>query len=208
MANPIRVLKLWTDYPVRDGKRYPVDMIEYCAPGMAGRSTTETPVLLLQKLRPNPDPDNPADKLVRNRWEAIRPTYEAWKAGQEVPLHGTPLAAWSGIAREQADVIRTAGIKTVEELAEAADSVLGRIQLPGMRDLAEHARRFIASSDQTKVADDLLRKDNQINDLQSQLEEMRQIVLEMQRESEPKRRGRPPKVHAEAESHEADEVAA
>ncbi len=206
MAATLRIIRFWTEYIKREGAIVPVDKVEYCAPGMGQRSTTVAPVSQLSKIREDVDPDNPVFALARDRWAAIEPHYSAWKQGQEMPSHGTPLAAWSGITPAQAEIIKTFGLRSVEEVAEASDSLIGRVQLPGMRDIAENARRFLASKDQNAIADALAKKDDEMALLRDQLEEMRQLVVELsQREADPetdeapRRRGRPPKVQPEAE---------
>jgi hypothetical protein len=204
MSAPFRIVKFWTKYVQRNGDTVAVDMVEYCAPGMAQRASTTAPVSMLAKVQPNIDPDNIAGQMALNRWRVIEPAYNAWKQGQELPASGTPLAAWPGITPEQADVFRQTGLRSVEEIADASDSLMQRVQLPGVRDIRDNARRFLEARDQAKVADALAAKDEQINALQDQLEELRQLVLAREADSSddleadgsaaPRRRGRPPKV--------------
>jgi hypothetical protein len=204
MSAPFRIVKFWTKYVQRNGATVAVDMVEYCAPGMAQRASTTAPVSMLAKVQPNIDPDNIAGQMALNRWRVIEPAYNAWKQGQELPASGTPLAAWPGITPEQADVFRQTGLRSVEEIADASDSLMQRVQLPGVRDIRDNARRFLEARDQAKVADALAAKDEQINALQDQLEELRQLVLAREADSSddleadgsaaPRRRGRPPKV--------------
>ena len=206
MAAPFRIIRFWTDYATRDGKIHPVDKVEYCAPGNAQRSTTVAVVSHLSCILHDVDPDNPAHLLARQRWEFMKPAYEAWKQGQETPAHGTPLAAWAGITPQQAEVMRSFGLRCVEDIAEASDGVLGRVQLPGMRDIADSAKRFLASRDQVAVAETMGKMQAENDELREQLEEMRRMIIEGQQADEdaPRRRGRPPKVRDEA----PDEVAA
>jgi hypothetical protein len=204
MSAPFRIVKFWTKYVQRNGATVAVDMVEYCAPGMAQRASTTAPVSMLAKVQPNIGPDNIAGQMALNRWRVIEPAYNAWKQGQELPASGTPLAAWPGITPEQADVFRQTGLRSVEEIADASDSLMQRVQLPGVRDIRDNARRFLEARDQAKVADALAAKDEQINALQDQLEELRQLVLAREADSSddleadgsaaPRRRGRPPKV--------------
>lgn len=207
MPPPIRIVKFWTAYPVRQGKPVAVDMVEYCAPGAAQRSTTTAVVASLGKIRADIDMDNPVYRLAVDRWEAIRPAYEAWKQGQELPEVGTPIGAWPGITVEQAEVFRNFGFRSVEDIAEATDSVLTRVQLPGVRDIQENARRYLASADQMAVARSLEAKDAEIAEMRDQMEELRQMLVASMANSEtdleadgseaPKRRGRPPKIRDE-----------
>lgn len=181
MANPIRIVKFWTTYqPKPDGTTEAIDRVEYCAPGMAQRTTTTATVRSLSRLIPNVDPDNIAAAMAKSRWEAIEPAYNAWKAGQEAPTNGTPLAAWPGVSPEQAEVMRTLGLRTVEDVAGSTDTVISRVQLPGVRELQQNAKRFLAARDNVAVASQMgaLEAAMQIKD--EQLEEMRQIMLAMQ----------------------------
>lgn len=195
-----RAIRFFTKYVVRNGETVPVDMVEYCAPGMANRAETPAPVKSLARVRPDGDPDNMAYRMARDRWAEISVAYEAWKAGQAIPVEGTPLAAWAGVTPEQADVLRNAGLRTVEDIANATDAVITRAPIPGVRDLKEQAKAFLASREGTKLAADLAEKDRKLADLESQLEEMKQLLLSQEPElapdgSEvPRRRGRPPRT--------------
>jgi hypothetical protein len=205
---PIRIIRFWTAYTNRNGVQTPRDMVEYCAPGMAQMATTVAVVMQLAKVRTDIDPDNPAYQLARMRWEIIGPAYKAWKAGQDIPVNGTPLAAWSGITPEQAEIVRSFGLRTVEEVAAATDGIVSKVQLPGMRDIRDNARLFIESADQNKLAAQMAEKDREIASMRADMEELRQMLIEASKAAEPelnadgseapRRRGRPPKVREEA----------
>lgn len=201
------IVKFYTKYETRNGAVVPIDMVDICPPGAAQRSTTPLRISEISRVIETPSPDNSAANNALARWQRIRPAFEAWKAGQEMPVNGTPLAVWPGVTPEQAEILRNNGIKSVEDIASATDGVIGRVPLPGMRDLQANARRFLDSRDQNAVAIELAKKDREMAELREQLEEMRQIVLQQSQAGEdleadgserPKRRGRPPKVHAEA----------
>jgi hypothetical protein len=204
---PLRIIRFWTAYTQRDGANIARDMVEYCAPGMAQRATTVAVVDQLSRIRTDVDPDNPAYRLARERWGAIEPAYAAWKKGHEITVDGTPLAAWPGVTPEQAEVLRTFGLRTVEEVANATDSVIARVQLPGVRDLQANARAFLEAADRGKVAAELARKDDEIAALKADMEELKAMLVESMQANEPdlepdgseapRRRGRPPKARDE-----------
>jgi len=201
----IRVIKFWTEYKLKDGQMVGVDMVEYCGVGRAQNATNIEVVSRLGRVNPAAAVDNPAAKMAVDRWAAIEPAYHAWKSGQEVPLNGTPLAAWSGVTPEQADVLKRSQIRTLEELSDASELVITQVPLPGMRALRDMARLFLASTEKTAVVDDLRRKDEQIAVLNEQMEELRQIILaqaEKEQEQRP-RRGRPPKADVDAHTEQA-----
>jgi len=198
---PFRIIKFWTEYKRAAGGLKEVDKVEYCAVGMAQKSTTVARIADLRRIREAPDPDDVASNLARDRWQFIEKHYNAWKAGQAVPEHGTPLAAWPGITSEQADVFRTAGLRAVEDIAQATDSVINRINLPGVREIQKNAQRFLEAVDSSAIADRMAEKDKQIASLTSDLEELKQLILSQREDDEeedkPKRRGRPPKASSD-----------
>ncbi len=195
----LRIIKFQTKYIARGGQTIAEDWVEYCQVGMAQRSTTEECVNRLARVHSEAEAaDNPAIKMALERWRIIEPAYKAWKDGQDVPLNGTPLGAWPGLTAEQADVLKMNGLKTVEELANASDSIITHIPLPNMRALRDMAKLFLASSDRAKTASDLADMQRQNDLLREEQEELRRIILEMQAERDAKpRRGRPPKADAD-----------
>lgn len=210
MAKPqIRIVRFWTDYAKRKqgGKEtlVEVDKVEYCQPGMATKSTTVAEIARLKRIRDDIDDSNPAFAMARMRWEVIEPHYEAWKRGQEIPLEGTPLAVWNGLNAQQSEIIKAFGLRTVEELSEAPDSIITKIMLPGIRDIQANAKRYLETSDRRAVADDLARADEQMKAMAEELKEMRELMAlyEQERaegEQQGKRRGRPPKTEAQDEA--------
>jgi hypothetical protein len=189
----IRVVKFWTKFkPDGQGGMKGIDMVEYCAVGKANMATTVATVSSLGKLLPlDAGEDNPAIKMAHMRWNSIKPQYDAWKHGNEIPLNGIALAAWPGVTSDQAEVLRHIGLRTVEEIAEASDSIITKIPFPGARELRLSAQAFLKSADKAKVASEITKLAEDNDSLRAQLEEMRQIVLEMQgKEDKPKNKRR------------------
>lgn len=85
-------------------------------------------------------------------WGQIEPAYKAWKEGKEIPLDGTPLASWQLLDASQIQAFQAVGIKTVEQVAAITDTMIGRVQLPGVRNLKEQAQAFIDAYDQNATA--------------------------------------------------------
>lgn len=201
---PFHVLRFWTTYPMRGGQTLETDWAEYCGIGRAQSATTIAPISHLRAVRTDGDPDNPAYRMARDRWAVIGPLYEAWKAGQEVPANGTPLAAWAGVTPEQAEVLRTAGLRTVEDVAAATDSIIGRVQLPGLRGLQDQAKLFLEGRGTAAIAADLAQKDAEIAAMRAEMEELKKLMLESEPDLEPdgaerpRRRGRPPRTEVVA----------
>jgi hypothetical protein len=197
-----RILKFWTHYaPDGKGGMKSTDMVAYAPIGEANLSVNTDAVSRLAKVQPwEPGSENLAAFLANARWNAIKPAYEAWKSGHETPVNGTPLGAWPGISPDQAEALKMAGLRTVEEVAEMSDGVAMKLPLPGMRELRAMAAAFLKASERTAISTELADKDRQLDEMRQQLEEMRLLMQEaLQRDDgEPKRRGRPPKIETEA----------
>jgi len=189
-----------------------VDWVEYCAVGQVQRSTNREAIHRLARVAPYvANSNDEAARFANMRWNSIKPYYEAWKSGQEMPEYGTPLAAWPGITPGAAEVLLAHGIRTVEELRDLSDGVKAKIALPNIRDLCANAQRFIDSYDSQKVATALEEKDAKIAAMAAQsaeqaaqLEEMRQIVLKMQSEMEAQAAQPPPKRKGKVQVAEAE----
>jgi len=194
----INVIKFWTQYtPTPDGTLKGVDMVAYAPIGKADKLTLIEAVSRLGKLHPvEMAADNPAVAMAHAVWNTIKPAYDAWKNGQAMPERGTPLGAWSGITQDQAEALKMIGIRSVEEIAEASDSIIDRIPFSGGRSLRTTAQAFLKAADRQALAADSAKKDGEIATLKEQLEEMQKLILDMAGKGDdaPKRRGRPPKT--------------
>ncbi|TGS47531.1 MULTISPECIES: hypothetical protein [unclassified Mesorhizobium] len=125
------------------------------------------------------DQDGEKLRFMTARWMQIEPAYEAFKNGREIPINGTALAAWSGVTPDQAEVLRTAGIRTVEEVRDLTDGNLDRVRLPNMRDLRKQAGLFLANSDAAKAAEREAAKDATIAELVERQAAMEAMIEEL-----------------------------
>ena len=69
--------------------------------------------------------------------------YRKWKAGQEIPLDGTPIKGWGVIAPALQETILRCGIHTVEELANMNDTGMRSVGM-GAQDLKNKAVAWLA----------------------------------------------------------------
>ena len=119
----------------------------------------------------------------------IGPAYEAWKKGQELPVEGTPLQAWSAVTPEQVQMFKAMGIHTVEEVRDMSENALQGLRFPNARDMPKLAHDFLESGDLTA-------RDKRIADLEKQIEAMAEMM-----DAKPKTKrgpGRPRKDETEA----------
>ncbi|HLI66318.1 MAG TPA: hypothetical protein VKU90_08120 [Caulobacteraceae bacterium] len=86
-------------------------------------------------------PVEPVNDEHKARWPK---EYEAFRAGQEAPLEGTPLADWpnSRLTRARAEELAYFNIRTVEHLAAVNDAQLANLGM-GARELRQAARTFL-----------------------------------------------------------------
>ncbi len=140
------------------------DWVRRVKKGDAMQSSVWEKISRLQKLEGQAEP---------HEWSVIRPAYEAWKKGQEVPLDGTPLEAWPGVTKEQATALKRMNIRTVEDFAQATDSVLLRAPFPSIRNMQRNARAYVeAKNRDTSVEEALSARDDRIAKLEAALAEM------------------------------------
>lgn len=192
------VQRFWTNYkpdPADPAKLKPVDMVSYGPMGSLDRTLCVARVNDLKRVRMDATEDDQAASMAKQRWDIIRPQYEAWKAGQEMPTAGTPLAAWNAVSPEQAEVLRSRGVRTVEDVSKLNDTHIQIIPIHGLRDLIASAKLYLESADTTRAAAEMKRRDDEISGLKDQNAELLakiEQLAEMVAANQPKR-GRPRK---------------
>lgn len=86
-----------------------------------------------------------AGRLSLTHAQQYRRAYEAWKAGQEMPLEGTPIKGWAVISPAQAETIIRAGVRTVEDLASMNAEAMGKIGMGAVM-LKNKAQAWVAQA--------------------------------------------------------------
>jgi len=152
------------------------DWVRYAPPGQLDRAVIEDKVSRLARVGYNAV-DNPAFAAARARWDFIKPLYENWKAGNELPVTGTPLAAANFIRVEQAEEMKRKGIRTLEELLEMSEGACDKLNIVGMREIRAQARRFLEAQDNNRFAASMKARDEEIANLRIQLEDMREMFI-------------------------------
>lgn len=111
-------------------------------------------------------------------WSEIGPAYDAWKKGHEIPTSGMPLAAWAGVTKEQADVMRKIGLNTVEELSTLEDGKLTRLPMPNAREVRDLARKYLSTGDDTQMAERMSEVEKANAELREQLAAAMELLEE------------------------------
>lgn len=180
---PFHIHRFWTEYkpdPNRPGALREVDMVAYGPIGARDRTVTIERVSRLALVDTKTDPSvNPAVAMARGRWEFIKPRYDAWKDGQEVPQNGSPLSMWTQLGREQVETLQSHGVKTIEDLAALTDGHIQRIQITGLRSLIEGAKRFLAAADSNRLTAEMTARDETIANQKSEIDDLRQKLDEL-----------------------------
>lgn len=167
------------------------------------QNTERVRLMLPDPERVGDDPDGVKLRFMQARWDQIGPAYDAFRNGREIPLKGTPIAAWAGIIPEQAEVLRQSGLRTIEEVAELTDSALERVRLPNMRELRKQAQLFLQNSDAAMAAEREAKKDAQIAEMAERMAAMEALL---EQATAPTKRGRR-KADATEEPNEEEEAA-
>ncbi len=99
-----------------------VDMVTVRQIGAADSCVFEVKTWLQQLKQ-----DVQSERLPREHADYYAKAYQHWKAGQEIPLEGTPIKGWPVISPAQTALLVSIGIRTVEDLAAINDEVRVRI---------------------------------------------------------------------------------
>ena len=197
-AEPVRDVngKLTGEIKVRD-------YVKYGPPQAMDRMVVEARIERLSRVQ-EPNSNNPAERAAWDRWQFIKPYYEAWKNGEQLPETGMPIAACNFLRSEEVAVLKRSGIRTVEELAGILDSNLDSIKVPSLREKRVQAKRFLEAQDTNKAAAQMAARDERLAEQASEIAEMKALISQLvakQKDEEqqppPPRRGRPPKHIAE-----------
>ena len=176
MSGPqMQVHRFWKSYkqnPDDPGTLKEVHWVEYGPLGNKARMTNINTVgEIIDRLQPLEGSSDPAVVIAHMRADFIRKAYQSWLAGEEMPVNGTPLAAWNALSPEQAEAIKLQGIKTVEEIAALTESTAARMPFPNKLEMVKLAKNFVESKDQTRLAAALTKKDEEIASLRLENEE-------------------------------------
>lgn len=164
----VRVVKFWTEYKMDGATKREIEWVELTTPGMAATSTTCEAVSRLSRVR---------NGNVDARWPLVEPAYQAWKRQEALPDVGMPLAAWPGLSVSQADALRAAGIRTVEEVAGMTETTLSRVPIMDIRRIRDAARQYLGTRDISDSAAVIASQGDQIANLEAQLAEMKALLL-------------------------------
>jgi len=153
-----------------------VDWVSYSPAGFLNANTTETRVAHLMPSKKHlASPQALETVVMQQRWNQIKPAYELWKSGEEIPVHGTPLTQWAGIKPAYIALFKQHGITTVEGVRDMMESHLERIKVPNIRYIKTEAGLFLESTDRAKSA----AKEADMQRRLNELEERNMAMMEL-----------------------------
>lgn len=169
----VTAIQFWTDYepdPAQPGHVRAVEWVKWAKRGDFNTSNNvEKVARVMRPMKSSLDDGGAEPNPV---WLAIKPQYEAWKLGQEVPDDGTPLEAWSALSKAQADAFKGAGFKCIEHIAAMEDAQIAKVRLPDTRRLRDLAKAYVTHRDRNAPIEAALAdKDEKIAAMQAQLAE-------------------------------------
>lgn len=171
-------VEFWTEYKMQGDQMVPVDFVKWVKRGdFHSFAMVEQIARLSKPVKMLDDTGMPVTNPV---WAVIEPHYQAWKRGQEVPEHGTPLESWPLLNKAQIKVLRAAMYRTVEDVAAITDSDLQRVRLPDARMVRDRARQFLQAKSDTAAIDKAMgERDARIAALEAERAEDRRLMAEM-----------------------------
>lgn len=86
---------------------------------------------------------NAKERRIPHTWpEEYAKALESFRAGEELPAHGTPIKTWAALSKSQIKAVINANILTIEDLAAANDEGKSRIGMGGVS-LVQMAQRWL-----------------------------------------------------------------
>lgn len=119
--------------------------------------------------------------------------YKAWKEGQELPVHGTPIKHTPIFSPAEIQNCIHAKVFTVEDLIAASEQTIQRLGM-GARSMITRAKAYMDNAESGKVAAQMEAMTARLEAMESELAKKDARIAELE-EAKPKR-GRPPKEAA------------
>lgn len=103
--------------------------------------------------------------------EGFQSAFKAWQEGEEVPANGTAIRNWPPATPAEVKMLQDLKILTVEDLANANESLLSTIGIGG-RQLRERARAWLTVAAAGAPAEELAALKKQLEEKDARLEEL------------------------------------
>lgn len=194
-----------------------VRMVEYAPTGSEDMTRIVRPVEEVLNVEFIDDPDSVMHNYAKARAAIFRRALEYHQSMEQTPDGHMALETWAGLTPIMCKALRKAGVRSLQELAEASEPTKARMHVMNPGKLVEHCRMFLASADKTSTTSQLLKatEDNRIlSDRIAQMEAKFAAVLaqlpaaSVDADESPKRRGRRSNAEIEAQRMADDQLEA
>lgn len=111
----------------------------------------------------------PATALDKARFPVHYEKFKARIAGAESALEGTPLSDWPGVSRGQAEELAFFNVRTVEQLANLADNLTGKMM--GLVGLKQKAIKYLETASASAAVEALASARAEIEAMKAQMAE-------------------------------------
>jgi len=143
------------------------------------------------RIKPTNSRDTYDQPLTAEKKRRYQKLYESFEKGEVVALSGTPVEEFSQLDASQVHTLKSAGILTVQSLAEMSESGIHRLPA-GYISLKEKAQKWLSKEHQYDRANEEIEKlRDQMNGQLVMIQELQETV-----EGLKVKRGRPRKVAA------------
>lgn len=182
----IMPIEFWTEYTGEGADLKAADWVRWVKKGDSMRPTVAEKVTRLKK-----------GMLGEEIWAVIKPYYDRWKEGQDAPIIGMPLEAAPFATKEMVRVLGQVEIRSVEDLANAEESALNKLPIPGILGMRAKAKALLdARANLAPVSQELAELREEVKALQKARDEALELADEMAKEADKKRSRKPEGVLA------------
>ena len=174
-------IEYWKDFepdPARPGELREVHMVKWGKRGDLQSYAQVIAISRLQKTMKDADHGTALDPV----WVALKPSYEAWLAGQETPVDGTPLEAWPALTKKQVTAFREQKYRTIEDVAAMAEHNLGQVKMPDVRKIRDMARAWIKNREGSAQVEAMFAEQNE--KMAAQNDEMAEMKAQLAKATE------------------------
>lgn len=103
-------------------------------------------------------------------WGVVRPAYEAFLQGHELPETGTALGVFPQLNSAAVELLHSMGYRCVEEVAEMSQDAASRLPLPNPKAIPKMARQFLENKSKVEDAERVKRLEEKVAQLTGELE--------------------------------------
>lgn len=217
----ITIISVFEQPILHEGQVVGKDLIvEYAPTGSDDMIRITAPASELLAVEPTDDPDNAVINCAKSRAAAISRAIAHFAQTSTTPDGDIPLESWAGLTPVMCKALRKAGVRSLQELANASEPTIARMHIMNPRKVIDHCRMYLASLSATQTTQAIIdaREENanlkaQLNDMQEKFTEILQrLAIDPDAVSKlapsdgeaPRRpRGRPPGSGAQAEDRKS-----